>query len=180
MKFRGNLVPTSAPPTCRMKHERITSNSLSFYKKIQLFIPVFISKTPPNQPLCPDYTQNQGKHEVWLTHSAKKNFYFVTSNMIMYLISRRHFKAVDFNFPASLDIFSWRQNKAVFLLVSHTRREIKCPFPLLILPFPLPGKSTATHTLGIYFCWYNQHQELFGFVICTRFPFMHYVSKKKN
>lgn len=94
--------------------------------------------------------------------------------MIMYLISRQHFKAVDFFFPASLDMFSWRQNKTVFLLVSGTRRgEIKCPFHCTSFLFPAE-KSTVTNALKIQLCKHNQHQRFFGgfFWFCHLYKFL--------
>lgn len=106
------------------------------------------------------------------THTCSPNLVFMITKMIMYLISRRHFKAVDFFFPASLDMFSWRQNKTVFLLVSGTRRgEIKCPFHCTSFLSPAE-KSTVTNALKIHLCKHNQHQRLGVFWFCHFYKFL--------
>lgn len=110
----------------------------------------------------------------WVVHAAK-NFCFTITQMITYLISRRHFKAVDFFFPAPLDTLSWRQNRAVFLLLSGTRRgEIKCPFHYTSFLSPTV-KSTVTNALKTHLCKHHQHQRasvafcsFLGFIIPTR------------
>lgn len=105
------------------------------------------------------------------THTCSPNLVFMITKMIMYLISRRHFKAVDFFFPASLDMFSWRQNKTVFLLVSGTRRgEIKCPFHCTSFLSPAE-KSTVTNALKIHLCKHNQ-QRLGVFWFCHFYKFL--------
>lgn len=121
----------------------------------------------------------------WVVHTAKI-FCFTITPMITYLISRRHFKAVDFFFPAPLDTLSWRQNRAVFLLLSGTNRgDIKCPFHCTSFLSPAV-KSTVANALKTHLCKHHQHQRalvafcsfFFWFYHFYKIFFTYYVSKK--